>query len=125
MLEEILKGFKLSKYFIAYGPQLTKIVRFSLANPLRFLGNVAANAIPNPIHEPQPKPLRDEGPNLDILNIDLYGLGVTDYLHDISIGYAASECRGNQKAGEGPSRPQGATIPVVTQEVEREVRVEQ
>ena len=32
MLDELFKGFKLAKAFIAYEPQLTKIVRFALAN---------------------------------------------------------------------------------------------
>ena len=49
MLDELFKGFKSAKAFIAYGPQLTKIVRFSLANPKLYL----RGRIPRPKPEPQ------------------------------------------------------------------------
>lgn len=127
MLEEFFKGFKSAKAFIAYGPQLTKIVRFALANLLLFLGDQVERIIPNPVQEPQVEPPRNEEPNLEVPNINLSGMGFTEYFQDFSIGSTASGYWGNQEAGEGTSRPQGqgATVPVVTKEVEREERQEE
>ena len=76
MLDELFKGFKSAKAFIAYGPQLTKIVRFALANPELYLRGHIPRPHPEPQEEqevrPQEEPQQDpraEEPNLEIPNL--------------------------------------------------------
>ena len=121
MLDELFKGFKSAKAFIAYGPQLTRMVRFALANPAIYLGDNAQRIDPNLDQEqPNPPPNLDE-PQLEVPDIDENDIRASELNFSATTQGSGNKGGAEQGAGEGTSRPggRGATIPVVTEEVER------
>ena len=133
MLDELFKGFKSAKAFIAYGPQLTKIVRFALANPELYLRGHIPRPHPEPQEEqearPQEEPQQDpraKEPNLEAPNLEpnlvLPIFEPEDFrVSELNFSAHTQGSGYNPGDGEETSQPKGpgVTIPVNIEGVER------
>ena len=121
MLDELFKGFRSAKAFVAYGPQLTRMARFALANPTIYLGDNAQRIDLNLDQEqPIPPPNLDE-PQLEVLDIDENDIRASELNFSATTQGSGNRGGADQGVGEGTSRlgGRGAKIPMVTEEVER------
>ena len=121
MVDELFKGFRSAKAFIAYGPQLTRMVRFSLANPTIYLGDNAQRIDPNLDQEKPITPPNLDEPHLEVPNIDENDIRALELNFSATTQGSRNRGGADQGAGEGTSRPgrSGGTIPMVTKGVER------
>ena len=121
MLDELFKGSRSAKAFIACGPQLTRMVRFALANLAIYLGDDALRIDPNLEQEQAVPPPNLDEPQLEVPDIDENDIRASELNFSATTQGSGNREGADQGVGEGTSRPggRGATIHVVIEGVER------
>jgi hypothetical protein len=77
--EELKKGLKSTRDFIAYGPHLTQIIAWCLANPGVHLGNRHRPHVPQP---PNPNPPRIEELEIDFEPQSAADINISDFIEE-------------------------------------------
>jgi hypothetical protein len=104
--EELRKGLKSTRDFIAFGPHLTQIISWCLANPGVHLG--LQHHIPQPPPVQNPEPLQVLEPEIDFNPQAAEDINLSDFIND-NIQFADTEHSGNL-------RPSGTANPADIEE---------